>query len=290
MSALRLDAPAKLNLSLRVVARRQDGLHQLDGVMVLLELADQLLLLPGASGLRVDASGDSEIPVDGTNLAWRGLVAAAGNVPDLPCLTLAKRIPSAAGLGGGSSDAAAAWRLGRRWRTGTDGVEPNDLVTLSAVGADVPFFAAAVAAARVRGIGEQVDPIRPAEQAMHAILVHPPVRLSTAAVFAELRRSEWSGVDPSEDPGPAEPGPNDLLAPARRLQPDIDDLFRLVLSAGGVPHLTGSGPTVYTLTDDPERAAAVAGRLRRAGLRVTETRLRREPASIETVSEEEQDG
>ena len=72
------------------------------------------------------------------------------------------------------------------------------------------------------------------------------------------------------------------------MRPELDDLFRLVLAAGGVPRLTGSGPTLFVLTDDGDRAAAVAARLRRAGVRVAETRLRTEPASIEALSEDEE--
>ena len=111
----------------------------------------------------------------------------------------------------------------------------------------------------------------------------PSFGLSTAAVFAELRPDEWSG--PDEDPER-----NDLLAPARRLRPELDDLFRLVVSAGGRPQLTGSGPMVFSRTDDPQRAASVATRLRRAGVRVWETRLRAEAGRIEQVSEDEEEG
>jgi len=81
--------------------------------------------------------------------------------------------------------------------------------------------------------------------------------------------------------GAPAPGRNDLEAAARRLRPELDDVDRLVAAAGGEPHLTGSGPTVFVLTDDPERANGVAARLRRAGLATTRTRLRPEPASIE---------
>lgn len=287
MTPLRLEAPAKLNLSLRVVGRRPGGFHELDSVMVLLDLADQLLLMPGASGLRVEAPASEPVPTGGRNLAWRGLLAGLGGEPDLACLTLHKQIPPAAGLGGGSSDAAAAWRLGRRWRGADEHAADADLTALATIGADVPFFAARLAAARVGGIGEWVAPIGPLTSELHAILVHPPFRLRTADVFGELRVADWSSGDASGDP--LQPGANDLLAPARRLRPEIDDLFRLVLSAGGVPHLTGSGPTVYALVDDEQRAAAMADRLRRAGLRVTDTRLRREPASIEALSDDEED-
>ena len=114
MTPLRLDAPAKLNLSLRVVGRRADGLHELESRLVLLEMADRLLLMPGCSGLRVEGA-TPDVPIEPSrNLAWRGLVAGFGEEPQLACLTLEKRVPSAAGLGGGSSDAAAGWRLGRR--------------------------------------------------------------------------------------------------------------------------------------------------------------------------------
>ena len=269
---LRLEAPAKLNLSLRVVGRRPDGLHELDSLFVLLELADALLLLPGCSGLRVDGTDAASVPVGSDNLAWRGLVAGMGAEPDLCCLTLEKRVPAAAGLGGGSSDAAAAWRLGRAWRGLPDTANAADLFALSAIGADVPFFAAGVAAARIGGTGEQVVEIPPVER--DVVLVHPPFGLSTAEIFAELTADEWGRQE------------NDLLAPARRLRPELDELFAAVVAEGGEPRLTGSGPTVFSLDTDPERAAALAERLGARGLRTTHTRTRTTPASIDRIEEE----
>ena len=115
----------------------------------------------------------------------------------------------------------------------------------------MPFFAARTAAARVSGIGERIEPCRPSRR--HVVLVHPRFGLSTAAVFAELRPDEWGRAE------------NDLLAPALRLRPELDDLLAAGRAAGGAPRLTGSGPTIFTLTDDPERAAAVAERLARRG-------------------------
>jgi 4-diphosphocytidyl-2-C-methyl-D-erythritol kinase len=281
VTPLRLEAPAKLNLSLSVVGRRANGLHELISELVLLELADRLLLMPGCSGLRVDGALQVELPVTHENLAWRGLLAGLGRQPELECLTLEKRVPVAAGLGGGSSDAAAAWRLGRRWTNAEESAGPAMLVELATIGADVPFFAAQLAAGRVEGIGERVVAARPPAETSHVVLAHPPFALSTAAVFGELRRVEWSSGEPR-------PGVNDLLAPARRLRPELDDVLRLVLGAGGDPHLSGSGPTVFSLTDDPERAAAVVARLERAGLRASQTRIRREPASIEAIDEMEE--
>ena len=272
MTPLRLEAPAKLNLSLRVTGRRADGLHELDSRFVLLRLADRLVLMPGSTGFRLEGEGASSLPVDATNLAWRGLLAGLGGEPELACLALEKRIPAAAGLAGGSSDAAAAWRLGRAWLGMRDGATVDELDALTAIGADVPFFAARVASARVRGIGERIE-ARPPE-ALHVVLVHPPFGLSTRAVFAELRPDEW---------GTAE---NDLLAPARRLRPEIDDLFGRVGRAGGDPRLTGSGPTVFVATDEADRAAAVAGTLQADGLRVTLTATRQAAAPIEAIEED----
>ncbi len=273
-SGLRLEAPAKLNLSLSVVGRREDGFHLLDSHVVLLELADRLLLMPGSSGLRVEGDGRSGLPLDESNLAWRGLVAGLGDEPELACLALHKQVPVAAGLGGGSSDAAAARRLGRAWRGLPEGAaDEADLVGLTEIGADVPFFAACVPAARITGIGEQVEP-EPVEPA-HVVLARSPFGLSTAEVFAELREDDWGAAE------------NDLLAPARRLRPELDEVFELVFAAGGDPRLTGSGPTVFTRTDDPERAAAIAERLHTAGIRTTLTRTRDTAASIERITEEE---
>ena len=279
MTPLRLEAPAKLNLSLGVVGRRQDGFHELVTEMVLLELADRLLLMPGSSGLRVESDDGDRVPLGAENLAWRGLRVGLGREPELECLTLEKRVPVAAGLGGGSSDAAAGWRLARCWEGGAEAATESDLVALSRIGADVPFFAAQLAAGRVEGIGERVEAI-PAPDGRQVVLAHPGFSLLTAEVFANLRRSEWGGRPES--------GRNDLLAPARRLRPELDEVFRLMVGAGGDPRLSGSGPTVFSMTDDPERAAAVAGRLNRAGLRASHTRLRDEPASIEAIGELEE--
>ncbi len=282
-SPLRLAAPAKLNLSLAITGRRPDGYHELIGEMALLELADELLLLPGCAGLRVGGDTEGRVPVrQEENLAWRGLVAALGSEPIDCCLALEKRVPAMAGLGGGSSDAAAAWRLGRRWNGRTDEPTSNDLATLARIGADVPFFAAGVARAVVTGIGERIAPRPPTGAGEIVVLAHPAFGLATGEVFAELRRSEWAQA--VELPPP---GRNGLLRAALRLRPELEDLMRLVLSSGLEPHLTGSGPTLYATTDDPERAAAAAQRLTRAGIRTTTTRFRPEPARIEMAGDVE---
>lgn len=270
MIPISLEAPAKLNLSLRVVGERPDGFHLLETEMVLLELADRLLLLPGTTGLRVEAAPDVEIPVDRRNLAWRGLVAGLGAEPELICITLEKRIPAAAGLGGGSSDAAAAWRLGRHASGAVETATSDELSDLALLGADVPFFAAQCGAAQVSGIGEQVAPL-PSPAARPVVLVHPGFGLSTGEVFSELRAADLATDRPSG---------NDLLAPALRLRPELSELMRRIADAGAEPRMTGSGATLFSLFDEPERAAATAASLRAAGVPVTETRLRPAAARI----------
>jgi 4-diphosphocytidyl-2-C-methyl-D-erythritol kinase len=269
---LRLEAPAKLNLSLRVIGRREDGLHELDSLFVMLELSDDLLLLPGCSGLRVEGVDAAGLPVGPDNLAWRGLIAGMGGAPELCCLALDKRVPAAAGLGGGSSDAAAAWRLGRAWRSLSDVPNDDDVATLTTIGADVPFFATATPAARVTGVGERVAPIPAIER--EVVLVHPRFGLSTAEIFAELRADEWGRQE------------NDLLAPALRLRPELDDLIAAVAAAGGQPKLTGSGSTIFCLEENFERAAALAMHLGTLGLRVTHTRTRATAPAIHRIEEE----
>ncbi len=274
--ALRLDAPAKLNLELRVVGRRDDGLHLLDGHFVLLDLADRLLLMPGCSGLRVDGDRDPSIPLDATNLAWRGLVEGLDGEPELACLALEKRIPVQAGLGGGSSDAAAAWRLGRAWRGAPPAADAVDLERLSRIGADVPFFAAQVGAARVGGIGERIEALAASEA--HVVLAHSRIGLSTAAVFAELRPDEWGTAS------------NDLLAPALRLRPELVGLMDAVAHCrwGAAAHRIGTDRLYH-------HRRRRARRLDRRtpgeghGVGVTLTRTRTGPARIETITDDEED-
>ncbi|MDQ6682267.1 MAG: 4-(cytidine 5'-diphospho)-2-C-methyl-D-erythritol kinase [Chloroflexota bacterium] len=292
--SLELEAPAKLNLSLSVTGRR-DGYHELTGVWVLLELADRLLLSAGATGLRVAGPAANGVPADrDANLAWRGLVAGVGAEPSLAWLALDKRVPAAAGLGGGSSDAAAAWRLGRAWSGGTDAPATTDeLAALARLGADVPFFAAQAALAAVSGIGERVAALDAPGRPLEVVLLNPGFGLSTAEVFAELRPEDWSRAEwgPRIDAPKLTPGSNDLLAAARRLRPELDDLMRIVRAAGGDPRLTGSGPTIYSLSDDPERAAALAAqlaeRLPAGEVRISLTRTRLQAASIRATHQEE---
>lgn len=281
MPSFSVAALAKLNLSLGVTGRRPDGYHELSTTIVLVEVADLLTLSPGPSGLSVAAEPAERVPLDPQhNLAWRGLLAGAAGRSETGCLHLAKRIPSAAGLGGGSSDAAAAWRLGRRLVGRGETPTPSELDgELLALGADVPFFGSMLPAARVTGIGEAIEPLPP--MAGRVVVAVPPFRLSTAAVYAELRPDDWSG-----DAGDRE-GRNDLLAPALRLRPELAELMRLVERAGGEPRLTGSGPACFAITDDDDRATAIDTALDRAGVRTMPTRIAARAGVIEAFDLED---
>jgi 4-diphosphocytidyl-2-C-methyl-D-erythritol kinase len=140
----------------------------------------------------------------------------------------------------------------------------------------------------VAGIGERIEPQPP--EPGEVLLVLPPFRLSTAAVFAALRPADWSAAAGAEETSDAEPGGNDLLAAALRLRPELAELQRRVASvAGREPRLSGSGPTLFIVDPDAERLDAVARRLAEeaAKLRVLRTRLAQRAASIEPVNHEE---
>src|SRR5919204_4157750 len=181
--SVRIAAPAKLNLALEVVGKRDDGYHELRSVFVTLDLRDELRVAPHK---RLEVR--NSLRVDGEDLAARAVKAlarATGREPHA-FVTIRKRIPLAAGLGGGSSDAAATLRaLAQLWRSDAD------LLRVGAeVGSDVPFFAAAVPAALVSGRGEHVRPLPAPREPIHVVVLRPPLRLSTAEVFAAFAAND----------------------------------------------------------------------------------------------------
>ena len=213
-------APAKLNLTLAVVGRREDGFHALHSVMVPLEIADRLAFAPAfASGDRLHVTGAEAVDIGppDRNLVLRAIAAtrsacgARGIDMDLPSLAvrLDKRIPIAAGLGGGSSDAAAALDAALdAW--GVEGaVDAADRASIaSGLGSDVPFFLAG-GWAFVEGRGERVTSLpAPRGPAPAVLLVTPGLGVSTAKVFAAFA-------------GGARPGPGAALASSRHLAGEL---------------------------------------------------------------------
>jgi 4-diphosphocytidyl-2-C-methyl-D-erythritol kinase len=204
--ALELIAPAKLNLTLEVLGGRPDGYHEIASVMQTIDLADHLRLEP-ADGIVLVATGDEAgaLPEDAeSNLAYRAAVAlryAAGR-PDLGArISLDKRIPAGAGLGGGSSDAAAVLRgLNRVWRLDLD--VPMLTRIAERLGSDVPFFLHG-GSARVGGRGEAVDPL-PDVEAFEAVLLLPRLEPDdkTARMYAALDDAgSGSGMPPGSAGG-----------------------------------------------------------------------------------------
>jgi 4-diphosphocytidyl-2-C-methyl-D-erythritol kinase len=215
----RLVAPAKLTLSLRVTGVRADGYHLIDAEMVTLDLADELHLGPADDGVSRLAVDGEPVETGPDNLVLRAL-AAVGRAAHVQ---LVKRIPPGAGLGGGSADAAAVLR----W------AGCRDLARAVALGADVPFCVVG-GRARVRGIGELVEPLP--YEARVLTLSTPPFGCSTPTVYAA-----WDALG-----GPTAEGVNDLepaaLAVDSRLAAYRD---RLGEATGETPRLAGSGSTWF---------------------------------------------
>ena len=220
-------APAKLNLYLDVLGRRDDGFHELETVMTPIRLYDRLEWRPSASNavapctLSYDpstAAGAAALaPPDERNLVWRAielLARTAGRQPH-GAFTLTKRIPIQAGLGGGSSDAAAALVVANAaWGVGYSNAELAELA--AQLGSDVPFFLAGQSAV-CRGRGERIEPLADLPR-LDVVVVAPRVGVSTAAAFQTLNAAHWN---PSGD------------APASRLPQLLADWRRGALDRAG---------------------------------------------------------
>jgi 4-diphosphocytidyl-2-C-methyl-D-erythritol kinase len=261
-------APAKLNLDLLVTGRRPDGYHLLDSLVVFADLGDELAFAP-APDLRLKVVGPMAggLPAGVDNIvvgAARRLAALAGIRPRA-AITLDKRLPVAAGIGGGSSDAAAALRgLCRLWGL-SPGAEMLQALALE-LGADVPVCLRQ-RPARMRGIGERLDPL-PAMPTLHLVLVNPCRPLPTAAVFGALRLDRCGPR--AEPPDPADlldtlrRSRNDLEAPARLLLPAVDEVLAALAHVSGcrLARMSGSGPTCFGLFPDAAASANAAAELR----------------------------
>lgn len=272
--AIVLAAPAKVNLALEIVGRRADGYHELVSIFATVDLADRVRVAASRSlDVRIRPDVDAPAGDDLGTRAVQALAAATGHVAAAH-VRIRKRIPVAAGLGGGSSDAGAVlWALGRLWRVDTD------LGTVAAaVGSDVPFFVAGAPYALVRGRGESVEALPAPAQPLWLVLVRVRARVGTPAVFAALRQEEWTdgaaterlaGAFADRSIGPAllrQGSRNGLLAAAERVCPAIAEVRATAASRGVELALSGSGPTLYRIADDRADALRISRRLRRAGL------------------------
>lgn len=268
--ATTIKAPAKINLSLQVLGERPDGYHEIASVMAAVDLCDELRVSDRREGGVELVCDDPRIPLNGRNLVCRAadLLGRLPTVQPAIRIELDKSIPVGAGLGGGSSDAAAALLvLVERW-----GLELADgeLVRLAGqLGSDVPFFLTCGAAV-VTGRGEQVNLLnwRPPGW---VLLIMPELEISTAEVYAA-----WQGRDSragaagwwwQKPPAAVDELDgccfNDLLAAAERVEPALKRIGRELTDMGlGTVHLSGSGSAMFVLVEDVEQARGWAEKVR----------------------------
>lgn len=264
MAEYRRLCPAKVNLYLKVLGRRPDGYHELVTVMQPLTLADELWVRPG-SGLTVECD-HPEVPAGPQNLVWRAAqqFGAACRQDSQFHFRLVKKIPVAAGLGGGSSDAAGAL-LALNELAG----QPLSMTTLHGVaaklGADVPFFLGNGPAVG-RGIGAELSSLD--LPPYWYVLLNPGVKLSTSWVYAHLDlqalarcgapwRDRWDGEHPGTWVA------NDLETVTLARFPELRDLLAGLVEAGAeVQGMSGSGPTLFGLFREADAARSAAARLR----------------------------
>jgi 4-diphosphocytidyl-2-C-methyl-D-erythritol kinase len=266
---LRARAPAKINLTLHVLCRRLDGYHELDSLVAFAGCA--------ADTLTFDPSGSLDLAVEGPfaraaggqddNLVLKAARAAAARIPGLGLgrFSLVKRIPVAAGLGGGSADAAAALRLLAQ----ANGLRFDDrriVASAAETGSDVPACLHS-RACRMGGRGEAISPLEGFDP-LAAVLLNPLKAVSTAEIFRRLGLQPGQTLDrPTQDALTLTTlvgGRNDLEPPARALLPDIDLGLSAVAATANcrLARMSGSGATVFGLYDDARSARRAARALR----------------------------
>jgi 4-diphosphocytidyl-2-C-methyl-D-erythritol kinase len=276
------DGRAKVNLTLRVVGRRVDGYHDLESVVAFADCADQLSLLPGrelqlkATGPLAEACGEVD-----DNLVLKAARLLSESVPGLKTgtFTLHKVLPVAAGIGGGSADAAAALRLlARANGLAIDDERLTEVARLT--GADVPVCVASQACV-MTGVGESLAPL--ALPKLPCVLVNPRIAVATKDVFKALglRNGEllvgatdiiqaiaWpeDGASAREWLDAFASATNDLEAPAIRIQPVIGEVLSALGEAGGtlLARMSGSGATCVAIFGDAAAAQAAAQKIQLA--------------------------
>ncbi|WP_395711018.1 4-(cytidine 5'-diphospho)-2-C-methyl-D-erythritol kinase [Reyranella sp.] len=260
-------ACAKVNLWLNVVGRRADGYHLLDSLVAFVDLADTVdAQRSDRLSLEVTGPGSAALAGEADNLVLKAarLLAERAGVPPLAALSLVKRIPVAAGLGGGSADAAAALHvLAELWRLALP--EDTLLEVAGALGADVPMCLAG-RTALATGIGDRLQPA-PALPPLAILLVNPGVALPTRDVFA-ARRGPFAPARPMQPAWRdvpdlvavlAERG-NDLTEAAISLQPVVAEVLAFLRRGEGTRYvaMSGSGATCYALYDTVAAARRAA--------------------------------
>ncbi len=260
MSIYRTNAPAKLNIRLKVIGKRADGYHDLVSIMVPVDLCDQLELESGAKGIRTSCIG-LDVPNDESNLVHQAAKAffKKTGISEGISIRLIKRIPVSAGMGGGSSNAAAIlFTLNDMW---SGPLSFNELHEIGAgLGADVPFFLYG-RPCLATGIGEILEPLENWPQFWY-VIVKPPISISTAWVYGNLKSElttkeyeyikKWLKKHPLSIPPILE---NDLEKVSSSSFPIIGAIKEGLLRAGADGALmTGSGPSVFGLFPSLDQA------------------------------------
>lgn len=260
-------APAKLNLTLHVTGQRADGYHLLDSLVVFAGVYDRLTFRP-APDLRLSVTGpfSDGVPSDDSNLILRAaaLLRRMRNVTAGAEITLDKQLPHAAGIGSGSSDAAATLKaLAGMWDVAP---LPHTAPELARLGADVPVCTAGPAPQRMQGIGDDLSAM-PALPPCAAVLVNPRVAVPTKAVFDRLESKTNTGMD-AMPAGLDFAGltawlaaqRNDLQGPALDIAPDVARALRRLnnIQAVAWAGMSGSGATCVALVADMAAARHVA--------------------------------
>lgn len=269
---MKVAAPAKINLSLSVGPRRPDGFHEIESIMQSVSVADVLSIEP-AEGIRFDVVPHGAAPEDESNLvikAVRALWGALGSTSGA-AVVLDKHIPVAAGLAGGSADAAAALvGLNALWEAGMSRKALEKIA--GAIGSDVPFCVRGGTCA-ARGRGEILSPL-PVRTPLSWVIAVPDAALSTADVYAEFDRANPSPAieDPFELADALARGDsgrigallrNDLEPAATALLPSLAEYRAILTDAGAVGvTMSGSGPSFAALCRDADHAAALAESVR----------------------------
>lgn len=273
-SSVTVLAPAKINLFLHIVGRREDGRHELESIFAFADIGDRLRMAP-ADDFSLALTGPFAKDLSaGDNLALTAAKALAARVGSgaFPVeLELEKNLPVAAGIGGGSADAAAVLRgLSALWGSALAADQLFDLAL--SLGADVPACLAGVTA-RVTGIGESMEPSLRSADKFHAVLVNPLLPLSTAAVFQRYRASsvdfsqplvQWPDGGPEEFLGALAGCRNDLSEAATTEAPIIGHMLGVLEMQQNcrLARMSGSGATCFALFDDRASAELAAQGLR----------------------------
>lgn len=293
-SVVSVVAPAKINLFLGVGTPRRDGYHDVTTVMHALELCDDITLAPSAK-LSLVCEPQLDVPPQ-DNLAFRAAEAMGQQFSRVPAfdIVLRKRIPHGAGLGGGSSDAAAIIAaLVRLW--GIDSADPGIARVAASLGADVPFFLLGSGCALMGDRGDQVERELPAAAAP-VVLVRPHRAVPTSAAYAAFDAAPEPSGDPAEVIRALESGDlialagavaNNLEAASGAVVPEVAAALGMVRSATGVlgAAVAGSGSACFGICASDEDATRIATEAAAAGYWSAATRLRAAGVTVAEGSE-----